>query len=431
MNDNKKDFSDLRIYHAETPPKPPARRQTSRSGIFCAAGLVFLALWSFPEVTALPAAEIISKGAYAAARLSAKAEQLSGDDIIKYFTPKSPENSELSVNDTPPPVNTIIDTKKISEEDVLMLSKGSRRMPSSANEEKLVEDFLPPPESDSDPLPFPDSFSQSGTVTPLCYGYGTGENYIDLPMGGQIRNVTSLSADEIYAEALLAPDFGITLNAPEDEPQILIMHTHTTESYQPDESGYYDPEYICRTTDSGKNMVAVGDAMARVFEKRGIRTYHDTTVHDYPSYNGSYDRSRETVTAILKKYPSIKVVLDVHRDAIERESGEIIAPTVNIDGKSCAQVMIICGCDDGTMGMPDCMKNLRTASLFQQHMESRYKGLTRPVLYDYRKYNQDLTTGSLLIEVGGHGNSLEQAVYAGELSAEGIADALISIGKEK
>ena len=431
MNDKENNFSELRIYHAETPPKTRTRRKSSRSGLFCAGGIIFLALWSFPEATALPAAEIISKGAYSAARLSARAEQLSGDDIIKYFTQKAPENSAPKVNDTPPPGNTNIDTKKMGEEDVLMLSRGSRRMPSSANEEKIVEDFLPPPESTNDPLPFPDSFSQSGVVTPLCYEPGTGDNYIDLPLGGQIRNVTSLSSEKIYSEALLAPDFGIVLNAPEDEPQILIMHTHTTESYQPDDSGFYDPEYICRTTDSSRNMVAVGDAMARVFEERGIRTYHDTTVHDYPSYNGSYDRSRETVTAILEKYPSIKVVLDVHRDAIERESGEIIAPTVNIGGKSCAQVMIICGCDDGTMGMPNCMKNLRTASLFEQHMESRYKGLTRPVLYDYRKYNQDLTTGSLLIEVGGHGNSLEQAVYAGELSAEGIADALISIGKEK
>lgn len=431
MNDKENNFSELRIYHAETPPKTPKHRKASRSGLFCAGGIIFLALWSFPEVTALPAAEIISKGAYSAARLSARAEQLSGDDIIKYLTPRAPENSAPKVNDTPPPGNTIIDTEKMGEEDVLMLSKGSRQMPSSANEEKLVEDFLPPPESTDDPLPFPDSFSQSGIVTPLCYEPGTGDNYIDLPLGGQIRNVTSLSTDKIYSEALLAPDFGIVLDAPQDEPQILIMHTHTTESYQPDESGFYDPEYICRTTDSSKNMAAVGDAMARVFEERGIRTYHDTTVHDYPSYNGSYDRSRETVTAILEKYPSIKVVLDVHRDAIERESGEIIAPMVNIGGKSCAQVMIICGCDDGTMGMPNCMKNLRTASLFEQHMESRYKGLTRPVLYDYRKYNQDLTTGSLLIEVGGHGNSLEQAVYAGELSAEGIADALISIGKEK
>ena len=81
------------------------------------------------------------------------------------------------------------------------------------------------------------------------------------------------------------------------------------------------------------------------------------------------------------------------------------------------------------MGMPDCMKNLRTAALFQQYMESSFSGLTRPVLYDYRKYNQDMTTGSLLIEVGGHANSLDQALYAGELTAQGISEALISIGE--
>ena len=91
--------------------------------------------------------------------------------------------------------------------------------------------------------------------------------------------------------------------------------------------------------------------------------------------------------------------------------------------------MVICGCDDGTMGMPDCMKNLRTASLFQQYMEKSYPGLTRPVLFDYRKYNQDLTTGSLLLEMGGHANSLDEALYAGELTARAISQALISISE--
>ena len=207
------------------------------------------------------------------------------------------------------------------------------------------------------------------------------------------------------------------------------MHTHTTESYEPYQRDYYDDSFTSRTTDMSKNMAAVGDVMTEVLEKNGIRTYHDTTIHDYPSYNGSYDRSRVTVEGILEKYPSIKVVLDVHRDAIEREDGERIAPSVTVNGKSSAQVMIICGCDDGTMGMPDCMKNLRTAALFQQYMESSFSGLTRPVLYDYRKYNQDMTTGSLLIEVGGHANSLDQALYAGELTAQGISEALISIGE--
>lgn len=428
MNDRENEYNEMRFYHAEPVHKPQKHSKAPRSSLFCAGGLIFLALWSFPEVIS-PVSEAVSSGAYALSKLSADIEQTSGQDITDFLGGICEKNTASKENNPSPAANTAIDAGKMTEEDILMLSKGSRHMPSSVNEEKLVEDLLPPPTSDADPLPYPDSFSGDGVVTPLCYGSGTGSNYIDLPLGGQIRNVTKLSSETIADEAGLAPDFSIELNAPENEPQILIMHTHTTESYQPDDSGHYDPDYICRTTDSSKNMVAVGDAMTEVFENRGIRTYHDTTVHDYPSYNGSYDRSRVTVEDILEKYPSIKVVLDVHRDAIERESGEIIAPTVTVKGKKSAQVMIICGCDDGTMGMPDCMKNLRTASLFQQYMEKRYSGLTRPVLYDYRKYNQDLTTGSLLIEVGGHGNSLEQAVYAGELSAEGIADALISTVK--
>lgn len=428
MNDSENEYNEMRFYHAEPVRRPQKCSKVPRSGLFCAGGLIFLALWSFPEVIS-PISEAVSSGAYALSKLSADIEQTSGQDITDFLKYIFKRNPAPTANNPSPAVNTAIDAEKMTEEDILMLSKGSRHMPSSVNEEKLVEDLLPPPTSNADPLPYPDSFSGDGVVTPLCYGSGTGSNYIDLPLGGQIRNVTKLSSETIAAEAGLAPDFNIELNTPENEPQILIMHTHTTESYQPDDSGHYDPDYICRTTDNSKNMVAVGDAMTKVFESRGIRTYHDTTVHDYPSYNGSYDRSRVTVEDILEKYPSIKVVLDVHRDAIERESGEIIAPTVTVKGKKSAQVMIICGCDDGTMGMPDCMKNLRTASLFQQYMEKRYNGLTRPVLYDYRKYNQDLTTGSLLIEVGGHGNSLEQAVYAGELSAEGIADALISTVK--
>ena len=128
-----------------------------------------------------------------------------------------------------------------------------------------------------------------------------------------------------------------------------------------------------------------------------------------------------TVQKILEENPSIKIVLDIHRDAIERESGERIAPVAEIDGKNAAQVMIISGCDDGTMGMPNYLKNFRFASLLQQQLESDYQGLTRPILFDYRKYNQDLTTGSILIEVGGHANSVDQAVYSGELIGRSLA----------
>ena len=147
------------------------------------------------------------------------------------------------------------------------------------------------------------------------------------------------------------------------------MHTHTTESYEPYVRDFYDASFNSRTTDETKNVISVGNAIEKELTSQGIGVIHDKTVHDYPSYNGSYDRSRVTVKAILAAHPSIKIVLDIHRDAIERDGGERIAPTVTVDGKQAAQVMIISGCDNGTMNMPNYMKNFRLASLFQQQLE--------------------------------------------------------------
>ena len=167
--------------------------------------------------------------------------------------------------------------------------------------------------------------------------------------------------------------------------------------------------------------------MAAQLNAAGVNTLHDTTLHDYPSYNGSYAKSNATVRSYLERYPSIKVVLDVHRDAIETESGSRYAPVCTVDGRQAAQVMIICGCDNGTtVQLPGWRQNLRFAAAWERSMEEKYPGFTRPVLFSYRFYNQDLTTGSLLIEIGGHGNNLNEALYAGYLAAQGLADALLS-----
>ncbi len=299
-----------------------------------------------------------------------------------------------------------------------MLSWGELEIPNSSDEERIVPDEKP----DAGPKPYPESLeNRDGTITFMTYGHMNGEAYVDLDIAGQVRNVTSVSGKKVLEESRLLPDFTVEKDG---EPQVLIMHTHATESYEPYERDFYDASFNSRTTDKSMNMAAVGDKIAEQLEAAGIGVIHDTTLHDYPSYNGSYDLSRETVQKYLDEYPSIKVVLDVHRDAIERESGERIAPIAEINGKNAAQVMIICGCDDGTMNMPDCMKNLRFACLLQRQMESDYPGLTRPVLFDYRKYNQDLTTGSILIEMGGHANSIEQAEYSGELVGKSLAKCL-------
>lgn len=207
------------------------------------------------------------------------------------------------------------------------------------------------------------------------------------------------------------------------------MHSHTTESFEPYVREYGDAEFNYRTTDPALSVVMVGDQIEAQLKKAGIGVIHDGTIHDYPRYTGSYDRSRVVVKRILEENPTIKVVLDIHRDAIV-SNGNLLQPVIDVDGQDTAQVMIISGCDNGSLNMPNYMKNFRFASCLQQQIESDTPGLTRPVLFDYRKYNQDLTTGSLLIEVGSHGNTLAQVKRAGSVLGASIARALLDLKEE-
>ena len=254
------------------------------------------------------------------------------------------------------------------------------------------------------------------------YTQGSGPTYI--PVGaGTIRNCTELPDSEVAAEAAKPLPFSVEVGS--SEPQVLIMHTHATECYESEEHSWCDPAFTARTTDTAANMVAVGEEMAAVLNAAGIATVHDTTLHDYPSYNGSYEASNATVREYLAQYPSIKVVLDVHRDAIQRADGTRVKPVVTLNGEKSAQVMLICGADNGG-NLPNFRQNLRFAAAWEARMEALFPGLTRPVLFDYRYYNQDLTTGSLLIEVGGHANTLDEAKRAGRMAAQALAALLAS-----
>ncbi len=276
-------------------------------------------------------------------------------------------------------------------------------------------------------LPYPTAFdSQDGLIVEKHYGTQKGNQFFALDTAGQVRNCTHHNNAELLAESRIPPDLPLCADG---TPMVLIYHTHTTESYVQGERGYYDSEFNYRTSDSDKNVIAVGDAIAAELTACGIGVIHAETIHDYPSWNGSYSRSAETVSAILEQYPSVCIALDIHRDAISTE-GKILAPVAEINGKKAAQIMIISGCDDGTMGMPHYLQNFHLASRLQQQMEGTYMGLTRPVLFDYRKYNQNLTTGSLLIEVGGHGNTLEEACYAGSLFGKSLAQTILALIEE-
>ncbi|MCL2071133.1 MAG: stage II sporulation protein P [Oscillospiraceae bacterium] len=266
--------------------------------------------------------------------------------------------------------------------------------------------------------------SRDATVIQRTFRPEFGENYIQLSGGGQVRNTTEINDERLIAESLLLPEFVPEKNG---EPQVLIIHTHTTESFRLSNDSYYDFAYNFRTLDSRNNIVAVGAKIAEEIAKEGFAVLHDGTLHDYPVYSGSYRRSAETVKAVLEEYPSIKIVLDIHRDAIEDENERSVtvpvAAVFNTNNRETAQIMIISPADttDGEWGIPDFMQNFRLASRLQSRLESDNPGITRALLFQYCNYNLHLSTGALLIEIGSHGNSLEQALNAGELFGQSMA----------
>jgi len=227
-----------------------------------------------------------------------------------------------------------------------------------------------------------------------------------------VKNINKNHTVDIASELQKQPAVKIVRNS---TPQVLIYHTHTTEAFLGD----------TRSQDKSKSVVAVGDRIAAQLKAAGINVVHDTTLHDYPSYNGSYDRSKVTIQNNLKKYPGIQVTLDIHRDAMGTSDGTRIKPTAVINGKKAAQVMIISGCDDdGTLGFPNWEYNLRLAMRLQKSMADLYPGLGRPLNFCARKYNENMTKGSLLVEFGTEVNTLDEAAYAGELFGKALVSVL-------
>ncbi len=209
-----------------------------------------------------------------------------------------------------------------------------------------------------------------------------------------------------------------------NQPAVLIFHTHTTEGYELLDRGFYTNSYTGRGENTSKNMVRVGDEIAKMLEEAGYKVIHDTEIHD-KKYTGAYDHSKKSVEAYLKKYPSIQVVLDIHRDAIHLSNGNKIKPTAEINGKKAAQIMIITGAEEGKVtDFPDWEYNLRFALKLQQTCETMYPGLMRPVFFAQRKYNMNLSHCNLLLEMGSDANTLDEAAYSGRLVGTAIAKIL-------
>ena len=248
--------------------------------------------------------------------------------------------------------------------------------------------------------------------------------FINIGKTAYVKNLTNLPNDVVIKANEQKPAFFLETT---NEPQVLIYHTHTTECYEKEETDRYNKSVPTRSKDTNINVVGVGQEIVKQLELRGIKTIHDTKIYDDPAYSGAYDRTNAMIVKNLKKYPKIKVVLDIHRDCIISPQEERIAPVTKINGENVAQIMIISGCDNGTNHYKNYAKNLSFACFLEKQLEADYPKITRPVSFKYKHYNQSLSPGALLIEVGSQANSKREAQLAGIYLGTSLANAITQL----
>lgn len=209
-------------------------------------------------------------------------------------------------------------------------------------------------------------------------------------------------------ELLLAPLTWL----PEEAPTVLIVHTHATESYAGAPDSVYSEHGAYRCLEEDYNMLAIGAEVKRILEAGGVRVIHDKTLHDYPSYNSSYSNARDSIQRHLAENPEICMVLDIHRDASDGANGSQLVTAGTVGGQKSSQLMMVVGTDATGNYFPNWEENLSLALKLTALLEQTDPGLTRPVTLREHRFNMDLTPGSLIVEVGAAGDTLDEAILA-------------------
>lgn len=235
-----------------------------------------------------------------------------------------------------------------------------------------------------------------------------------------------VEALSIYYGTKVSPDLAALAEAPVDlsmvpgQPAVLIYSTHSTESYTQGTEPY-TPSAQYRTLDKEYNMLSLGAALEENLLTHGIGVLRDDSLHDTPSYNYAYSHARKAVTTYVKENPSLRLVLDLHRDAVETKTGQLrtIAPGRE---PACAQIMLVVGTNQSGLSHDGWEENLSMALKLNRILEALSPGITRPLCLRSQRFNQDVSPGALLIEIGAAGNTRTEALEAVEILAQAIEE---------
>lgn len=232
------------------------------------------------------------------------------------------------------------------------------------------------------------------------------------------------SANSLEAPTVEPDKQGVDKLTPEQgKPIVLIYHTHTSESYTPSKAFNYNPrDKAYHTEDLNFSIAKVGEVMAAELNKLAVPTIHDKTIHDIPTYMTSYSNSLKTVEKIIKQYPSIKIIIDLHRDAPFPESNKSRElTTVKIDGETFSRIMFVIG-SDKTFPHPNWKENYQFSLMLNEMLEDIYPGISRGIDLRRERFNQHLSNKAVLVEIGSHGNTMEESIRSAKLFANILAD---------
>lgn len=247
-----------------------------------------------------------------------------------------------------------------------------------------------------------------------------GEGYMSAD-GLSVKNNTVY---DINIAEILNQEIAVSLQSGAESPQVLIIHTHGSEAYAP--NGTYVESDSYRTQDTEYSVIKVGDELATALEEKGISVVHDREIYDYPSYIGSYGRSLTSAESYLSQYPDVKVVIDLHRDALIEDDGTVYKTVAEVNGGQCAQVMLVVGTNGTGLTHDNWKQNFSLALKLQKNMDEKYPSLARPVSLREERFNQHLSPGALLLELGTNGNTLEEAITAAKYFADSLSEVLLA-----
>ncbi len=231
---------------------------------------------------------------------------------------------------------------------------------------------------------------------------------------------------DIDLRKLLDSEISVKLKT-DDSVQVLVYHTHGSESYNSEGLPYYGDEfYDIHTDNMSENVVHIGQILTEKLRASGIGVVHDTEMYDLDGYNDAYARSCEGALSLLELYPDIKLILDIHRDTIILNDGLKYRPVTDYKNKDVAQMMLLVGTGKASAPNDHWTENLSAAVKLQREAEKLCGNIMRPILLRNSGYNQHISCGALLVEMGTCGNSLKEAELAAEVLSSAIIKAFVS-----